>query len=74
MAKKFDYEAAEKQLQGIILSLEDGSLGMEQTLAAYKKGVRLINDMNKYLDDMQGRINILQGGEEKSLEGADDEL
>lgn len=74
MSGKFDFEASEKQLQDIIKDIEDGALTMEQTLDAYKKGMQLIKKMNKYLDDMQGEITVLEGGAEKDLEVSENDV
>lgn len=65
------------ELDGIVHRMEDGSLSLEQSLAAYKRGAELVQYCQKTLADVQQQVKILEAGLFKPFEdnsdAADDE-
>lgn len=54
-------EASLAELEGIVLSLEEGELTLEESLKAFERGVSLIRRCNSLLDGAEQRIEILVG-------------
>ena len=50
-----------EELQGIVTGLESGSLELEDSLAAYKRGVELIETLDKRLDEAKQQVEVLMG-------------
>ncbi len=53
------FEAALAELQGIVADLENGSIGLEQSLARYERGVSLLKTCYQVLERAEQRIEIL---------------
>ena len=53
------FEASLVELQGIVADLEDGSIGLEQSLARYERGVSLLKTCYQVLEQAEQRIEIL---------------
>ncbi|UEC43973.1 MAG: Exodeoxyribonuclease VII, small subunit [Methanothrix sp.] len=54
-------EASLAELEGIVRSLEEGELTLEDSLKAFERGVSLIKRCNSLLDGAEQRIEILVG-------------
>lgn len=50
-----------EELQTIVTGLESGSLELEDSLAAYERGVALIATLNKKLDGAKQQVEVLMG-------------
>jgi len=63
MAKKEQppatFEAALKRLEGVLESLEHGDLPLEQSLAAFEEGVRLVKFCQQKLDEVEKRVELV---------------
>ena len=63
MAKKEQppstFEAALKRLEEFLDSLEHGDLALEQSLAAFEEGVRLVKFCQQKLDEVEKRVELL---------------
>ena len=65
MAKKqppepdVSFEDALDQIQQIVRDLEDGSLGLEDSLTRFESGIRLIRQCHQTLEQAEQRIRIL---------------
>lgn len=57
--EKVDFEAALVELEEIVHTLEDGEIGLSDSLARYEKGVRLLRQCYEMLDGAQRRIELL---------------
>jgi len=55
-----DFESALAQLEALVSQMENGSLPLEQSLAAYQKGVELARICQKLLDDAEQQVRVLQ--------------
>lgn len=57
------FEEALADLERIVRRLEGGELGLEESLAEYEKGVRLIRVCHRLLADAEQRIQIVTGSD-----------
>ncbi|MEI6806757.1 MAG: exodeoxyribonuclease VII small subunit [Myxococcaceae bacterium] len=63
-----EFEIVLKTLEGLIGQLEKGDLPLEKSLEAYEKGVSMVKEAEKRLQEMQGKIEQLIGdGTKKAL-------
>jgi exodeoxyribonuclease VII small subunit len=53
------FEAQLKRLGEVVEKLEDGELGLEESLALFEEGVRLSRGAQKRLDDAEKRVEEL---------------
>ncbi|OGP69129.1 MAG: exodeoxyribonuclease VII small subunit, partial [Deltaproteobacteria bacterium RBG_13_60_28] len=61
MAKKQaeqSFEAALKRLEEVLGSLEHGDLALEESLAAFEEGVRLVKFCQQKLDEVEKRVEL----------------
>ncbi|HWK63025.1 MAG TPA: exodeoxyribonuclease VII small subunit [Eoetvoesiella sp.] len=56
-----DFETALAQLEALVAQMESGSLPLEQSLAAYEKGVDLARICQNLLDSAEQQVKVLQG-------------
>lgn len=56
-----NFEVALAELEEIVRALEDGEIGLSDSLARYEKGVRLLRQCYEMLDGAQRRIELLTG-------------
>lgn len=56
-----DFEAALAELEAIVNQMESGALPLDQSLAAYEKGVRLAQFCQARLDTAEEQVKVLQG-------------
>ena len=57
-----DFEGALAQLEETVRRLEAGDLPLEESLAAFEKGVALVRALHSRLDSVQTRIDELTQG------------
>lgn len=62
--KELTFEEALARLQQILQSLESGNAPLDDSLAMYEEGVRLVKLCNQKLDSAQQRVKILETGED----------
>ena len=55
------FEEALDELEGIISRMETGNMPLEESLAAYQKGIALLRECQEVLDAAEQQIKILQG-------------
>lgn len=58
-AEKIDFEAALAELEEIVHILEEGEIGLSESLSRYEKGVKLLRQCYGMLDGAQRRIELL---------------
>jgi exodeoxyribonuclease VII small subunit len=51
------FEAALAELEGIVEKLEDGKIGLEESISIYERGERLKAHCDKMLKDAEARID-----------------
>jgi exodeoxyribonuclease VII small subunit len=59
------FEQSLDELEGTVRDLEDGRLGLEESLARYERGVRLLQRCCAQLRDAEQRILQLTGTDEE---------
>jgi exodeoxyribonuclease VII small subunit len=57
-----DYEKALAQLDSVLARLEDGQVSLEDSMALYERGVRLIRRCSALLDGAERRVSELTAG------------
>lgn len=71
-AKKRSFEEGMAELEALVRSIEDGELGLEETVAAYEKGVKLVKALEKQLGQSRGKLESLLENEERQEMGETD--
>lgn len=67
------FEAALAELEGIVQSMEGGKLELEESIAAYRRGMALMKHCQQQLAEAEEQIRILEDGETKDLAPASKE-
>ena len=67
------FEQAVEQVEQIIEAIEAGDIGLEDSLAEYEKGMKLIAQCRAILESAEKRIAELSTNAQGELEMADDE-
>ena len=70
-----DFETALAELESLVAAMEDGSLPLEQSLAAYRRGVALTRVCQDRLAQAEQQVKVLEGDLLRPLDPAalDDE-
>ncbi|HCP78589.1 MAG: exodeoxyribonuclease VII small subunit [Pusillimonas sp.] len=63
-----DFETALAQLETLVAKMEDGEMPLEQSLAAYERGVALSKRCQSLLDAAEQQVKVLQGNLLKPLD------
>lgn len=63
-----DFETALSQLEMLVAQMESGNLPLEQSLAAYERGVELSRVCQRLLDAADEQVKVLQGNLLKPFE------
>lgn len=66
-----DFETAIAQLEALVAQMENGALPLEQSLAAYERGVELARLCQQRLDHAEQQIKVLQDNLLKPLADVD---
>lgn len=61
------FEASLAELESIVQNMEEGQLSLEQSLAAYQRGVELLKSCQGTLGAAEQRIAVLENGKLKDL-------
>ena len=64
MAKKKTFEQSMSRLEEIVAALEKGDAPLEESLALFQEGTRLISACGKALDLAQQQLKLLVQGED----------
>ena len=54
------FEESLKELEEIVAKMEQGNLTIDESIAAFTKGIELCKICSKALEDAKGKITILQ--------------
>lgn len=66
-SKTQSFESAMNELEQVVSGMESGKLSLEESLAAYKRGVELLQFCRASLDDAQQQVRVLEEGALKSF-------
>ena len=61
------FETAMAELEAIVQSMEGGKLELEESIAAYRRGMVLLKHCQQQLADAEQQIRILEDGETKTF-------
>jgi len=61
--EELSYEQQMKRLEEIVAKLEDGSLGLDESLKLFEEGTKLAAECNKVLNNAEQKIIKLSGEE-----------
>jgi exodeoxyribonuclease VII small subunit len=61
------FEVALEELEGVVEELESGDLSLEDSLAAFEKGVGLVKYCNQKLTEVEKKIELLINDKEGKL-------
>lgn len=65
-----DFESALAQLESLVAQMENGTLALDQSLAAYERGVELARICQQRLDHAEQQVRVLQDNLLKPLAGS----
>lgn len=70
-----DFESALAELESLVERMESGQLPLEESLAAYKRGVELTAFCQQKLSAAEQQVKVLEGGKLKDFqaESGDDD-
>jgi len=73
--KKPDFEYSLARLEEIVGKLESANLSLDEAMKLFEEGVRLSRDCQKYLEQAEGKVEILlkKAGGEMAAETFDPE-
>ena len=57
--KNIDFEASLQQLEAIVEVLEEGNLGLEESLKSFEKGIKITRDCQSALQNAEQRVRLL---------------
>jgi len=60
-SKPKDFEAALAELETLVATMEDGTLPLAQSLAAYQRGVELTRLCQERLTQAEQQVKVLEG-------------
>jgi len=66
--ENLDFEAALRELEELVASLEQGDLGLEESLRRFERGVRLTRLCQEALRRAEQKVRLLAGSEQGETE------
>lgn len=65
---KLSFREALKELEGVVASLESGTLELEKSLELYSRGVSLLSALQSRLNHAEQKIEVLMGELNESVD------
>lgn len=65
---KLTFEQALENLEEIVSAIEAGEIGLEESIAKYAEGIKLIKHCRGVLDAAEKKIQLLTAAEDDTLE------
>ena len=65
--KNHRFEEALKQLEDVVQKLEKGELPLEDSLAAFERGIGLVRQLSQRLQEVEQRVEVLLKSEAGKL-------
>ncbi len=66
-AKTRKFEDELKDLEDIVAKIDSGELALEESIAAFERGVALVRSLNQKLDEAERRVELLSRNAEGEL-------
>ncbi|MEW5892029.1 MAG: exodeoxyribonuclease VII small subunit [Pseudomonadota bacterium] len=67
-----DFESALAELEGLVERMESGQLPLEESLAAYRRGIELTTYCQQKLNAAEQQVKLLEGGSLKEFQAESD--
>ncbi len=68
------FESALAELETLVQAMEAGKLGLEESLATYRRGTELLRHCRQSLDSAEQQVRVLEGEIEREFpDSAEDE-
>ncbi len=64
-ARKFEDDLAD--LESVVAQIDSGELSLEESIAAFERGVGLVRTLNQKLDEVDRRVEVLIRGAQGEL-------
>lgn len=71
MAEQKTFEEAMARLEEIVRALENGSAGLDHSLALFEEGIALVKFCNAKLEGAEQKVKLLSKGEDGQLTETD---
>jgi exodeoxyribonuclease VII small subunit len=59
-----------ENLETIVSQIDSGELSLEESIDAFERGVRLVRSLNRKLDEVERRVEVLMRGADGALKSA----
>lgn len=59
--EKISFEEGLRELESLVGKMESGEMGLEEMVAAFERGQRLVKTCNERLDEVERRIEVIRG-------------
>lgn len=59
----FNFEEKLRELEQLVTRMEDGNLGLEESLEAFENGVKLVKDCQQALEAAEQKVKVLTSAE-----------
>ncbi len=69
--KEISFEEKLRIVQDLIQKIESGKLPLEDSVRQYEQGMKMLNELDQELGNMNRRISVLQDGKETVPDHAD---
>lgn len=60
---EFNFEEKLRELEQLVTRMEDGNLGLEESLEAFENGVKLVRDCQQALEAAEQKVKVLTSAE-----------
>ncbi len=67
MSEQKSFEKALKRLEEIVSKLEKGDISLEESISLYEEGMKLVKFCQNRLEEIEGKIKIITGKDDKGL-------
>jgi exodeoxyribonuclease VII small subunit len=64
------FEDQLENLETIVSQIDSGELSLEESIDAFERGVRLVRSLNRKLDEVERRVEVLMRGADGALKTA----
>ena len=62
------FEEGLRKLEGIVNTLDEGQISLDEALGLFKEGLSLTKELSKTLDDIERKVEILVRKDDGSVE------
>ncbi len=59
----FNFEEKLRELEQLVTRMEDGNLGLEESLEAFENGVKLVKECQRALEAAEQKVKVLTSAE-----------